>query len=1032
MKKVLSISAVMLLVLGLTSFSFAQRSQGGSISGTVVDTDGNPLPGCSVTLSGVKHLGITSFITNEAGKFRFPSLAPGGGYEVKVQMPNFKTTIQKEIFVNVAKNTNVTIELEVTTLQEEIFVVAESPVVDVKSSKMSINYSAHFIASIPLARDLWDIQQSIPGAIEAQESSRMSSVLGSVAKSTAVLLDGASVRDPISLFLTTNISVDVFEEVEVGMGAHAAETGQADGVVINIVSKSGGNRFSGSFNTKYTRESLAQDLISLEDIEALNLEEPEKYVEHKDFSVTLGGPIIKDRLWFFGNGRRVAYGQKLSFVPETRMAAINAVRSDDVDPRDLEHWDLDHGEWMGMGKLTFRITDNIKYMGMIYYFDMLEPLMGLGNSYPWSYSRIKPDQNLITSQKLNWVLNQNTFLDFGFSYYHRFYAYEPQPDTYGEYTFYDREQAVYFGSYRRNVSYSKNQIVANAAITRFLDDFLGASHEFKAGVEYEWGAYHRDESATGGNPWRSYWRDYAAGDPYYYSTSERRGRIGFKYGILGEHGLWMIKDEGKRWSAFIQDSITTGRWAFNVGLRFDKSIVYYPENYRPDVIATVTSPAPLQNPALGTTELLEALNQQVRDETGFITPFDEYTMPYQKVIDWNTFSPRLGVVYDLFGDGKTALKASYSRYYEPAYVVKYNNGDIFQGSSPTFEWTDVNANMLMDLPGVDSYRIVSTPLQDTSVLFYPEDLKAPLTNEFIVGVENEVAKDFRLGLQFIAKWINSWVEDIDLINGYDPTATDADGLIWIPYTFTDPGWDQELGTGDDQELTVYGLRDGRPSYESMITTNPPEAIRRYKALILTFDKRMSNNWMLQGSILYSSFKGNSLPTSSGSMSETSIFDNPNSMINAFGSLPYEHPWQVKIMGSYIFPGDFVVSWYLQHRSGAPWARTFNRIYFPDSLGVQEAYASVAAEPLGTRRTESYTMLDLRLEKGFKFGTSADLRLYVDIFNLGGRSGINIDEDQNVWYRGDRTPVEWYNDSNYGRITNAYGVREIHIGLRFSF
>ncbi len=1032
MKKLLSISVIMLFVLGLTSFSFAQRSQGGSISGTVVDTEGNPLPGCTVTLSGIKHLGTTNFITNEAGKFRFPSLAPGGGYEVKVEMPNFKTTIQREIIVNVAKNTGITIELEVTTLQEEIFVVAESPTVDVKSSKMSINYSAQFIASIPMARDLWDLQQSIPGAIEAQESSRMSSVLGSVAKSTAVLLDGASVRDPISIFLTTNISVDAFEEVEVGMGAHSAETGQADGVVINIVSKSGGNRFSGSFNTKYTRESLAQNLISIEDLEAFSLIEPEKYIEHQDYSVTLGGPVIKDKLWFFLNGRRVVFGQATSWVPENKMQAIYAVRQDNVDARDLEHWDLDHGEWMGMAKLTFRITNNIKYTGMLYYFDMLEPLMGLGNNYPWSYSRIKPDKNTITSQKVNWVLNQNTFLDLGFNYYHRFYAYEPQPDTYGKYTFYDRAEAVYFGSYRRNVSYNKNQIVTNVAITRFLDGFLGASHEFKAGVEYEWGAYHRDESATGGNPWRSYWRDYAAGNPYYYDTANRLGRIGWKYGILGEHGLWMIKDEGKRWSAYIQDSITTGRWAFNVGLRFDKSIVYYPENTRPDVYSTITSPGPLQNPALGTNELLEALMLQVRTETGFVSVFDEYTMPYQKVIDWNTLSPRLGVVYDLFGDGKTALKTSYSRYYEPAYVVKYNNGDIFQGSSPTIEWNDVNANMLMDLPGVDTYRIRSTPVQDPSILFYPEDLKAPLTHEFIVGVEHELVKDFRLGLQFIGKWISNWVEDTDLINGYDATATDADGLIWIPYTFTDPGWDQELGTGDDNELTVYGLRNGRPSYESMISINPPEAERKYKALVFTFDKRMSNNWMLQGSVLYSSFKGNALPTSSGSMSETSIFDNPNSMVNSYGSLPYEHPWQVKIMGSYILPMDFVISWYFQHRSGAPWARTFNRIYFPDSLGVQDSYASVAAEPMGTRRTESYTMMDLRLEKGFNFGNVGDLRLYVDIFNLGGRSGLNLNENQNVWYRGDRTPVEWYNDSNYGRINSAYGVRSIHFGLKFTF
>jgi len=1033
MKKLLSISAIMLLVLGLTSFSFAQGRQVGSISGTVLDTDGNPLPGCTVTLSGLKHLGTTSFITNEAGRFRFPALAPGGGYEVKVEMPNFKTTIQKDLFVNIAKNTGISIELEVTTLQEEIVVVAESPTVDVTSSKMSINYSAQFIANIPMARDVYDIQNTIPGAIEAGAYERASSILGSNVKGTVVLLDGAFVTDPITYYMRTNISVDTFEEVEVGLGAHAPETGQADGAVINIVTKSGGNRFSGAFTTKYTNDSLAQNLISVEDAEALSLEPPTRYKEHKDFSVTLGGPIIKDKLWFFVNGRRMTFSQALSATPETRIAVLAAARPDySFNPKDFEHQMKEQGEWMGFAKLTFRITDNIKYTAMLNYFDAFVPVDKISSSRPYTYSDQNPNKLTIFNQKLNWILGPNTFLDIGGSYYIGEHAETPQEESIGQYTSYDRAQNVSWGSYWANKAFFKKHFLPHAMITHFQDDFLGASHEFKAGVEYEWAAYHRDESTTGGNPWRSYWQDFAAGDPYYYNVGDRIGRLTFKYGVLGEKGLWMIKDEGARYSLFIQDSITTGRWAFNVGVRFDKSWVYYPENYRPDVIATVKVPAELQNPALGTTELLEALAQQIRDETGHISCFDEVTTPYQKVINWATFSPRIGLVYDLFGDGKTAVKLSFSRYYEPAYVVKYNNGNIFQGLTTNFEWTDVNANVLMDLPGVDSYRIRSTVLQDTTVLFYPDDLKPPITDELIFGVEHELVRDFRLGLQFISKRGSEWIEDSDMINGYDPTATDADGLIWIPYTFTDPGWDQELGTGDDQELTVYGLRNGRPSYESMLAINPPEAKRNYTALLMTFDKRMSNNWMLKGSVLYSAFKGNYSPSRSGAMAETGAFDNPNVMINSYGRCAYDHPWQVKIMGSYILPQDFVISWYFQHRSGSPWARSFNRIYFPDSLNVQQSSVSVRAEPLGTRRNASYTTMDLRLEKGFKFGTFGDLRLYVDIYNLGGRSGISINENPNLWYRGDRTPVEWYPDSNYGRITSVYGVRTIHFGLKFTF
>ena len=178
MKKLVSISAFLLLVFGFTSLSFAQGTQTGSISGIVVDTDGSPLPGCTVTLSGPKHLGTSSFITNEEGKFRFPSLAPGGDYELKVELSGFQTTVRKGLIVNVAKNTSLTIEVGPKTLQEEVLVVAESPVVDVASSKMSINYSSQFVASIPMNRDMDDIQLSIPGAISEGASRRMASVLG--------------------------------------------------------------------------------------------------------------------------------------------------------------------------------------------------------------------------------------------------------------------------------------------------------------------------------------------------------------------------------------------------------------------------------------------------------------------------------------------------------------------------------------------------------------------------------------------------------------------------------------------------------------------------------------------------------------------------------------------------------------------------------------------------------------------------------------------------------------------------------------
>ena len=178
-KNIFKVSLILLVAFGLTSTSLAQGRQTGSVSGTVVDTEGNFLPGCTVTLSGPKLLSTITYVTSEMGRFRFPSIAPGRGYELKAELPGFKTTIRKDLIVSVAKATIVTVVLEITTIEEEVTVVAASPVVDIETSKVSVSYTSDFLASIPMSRDLYGIQNSIPGAIsEGVDYRRTSSILG--------------------------------------------------------------------------------------------------------------------------------------------------------------------------------------------------------------------------------------------------------------------------------------------------------------------------------------------------------------------------------------------------------------------------------------------------------------------------------------------------------------------------------------------------------------------------------------------------------------------------------------------------------------------------------------------------------------------------------------------------------------------------------------------------------------------------------------------------------------------------------------
>jgi hypothetical protein len=1018
---------VFIAVLGFSNLSFAQR-QTGSIHGLVVDKDKNPLPGATVTLTSPALMGPRDYVTSETGLFRFPSLLPGE-YELRTEMPSFKTKTLKGILVSVGKTVEVTIELEVAAIEEEVTVIAKSPVVDVQSSKINVNYTSQFLASIPMNRDLYDIQNSIPGAIsEGSDYRRTSSILGGTVRSQLYALDGVPMNDPATFYSMANINVDVYDEIEFEVGAHPAEVGQTDSTYINIVTKSGGNTFSGNATAYYTGKSLAEDMFTAEQIKSLNVNPPEKFTDSKDLSLNFGGPIWKDKAWFFLNGRRLVWEQAYPGTPETRMIKLGF-----TDQNKIRHYDLEHQEWLGFAKLTLQPAKNIRYMGMFHYNHIYEPIYSnsVGTSWPYEAVEIWDHENTYTTtHQLNIVLNQNTFADIRGTYIYRYFPIISV--TQNDYTYYDYTQNVYWGASPYNDEYVRKKMLGSASITRYQDDFLGANHELKAGVEFEQSEYHRDWYRE--NPYYALWRDYSTDGRYRVSTSRYVGRLQVRQ-CPPKRGMWDVQDHVRRFSAYAQDTVVTGRLSLNLGIRFDYSYQYEPEQTRPQLRYDAR---PLfMNPAItDPNALIIALSNQLHAQ-GNISPFDALTTPWKKVVEFTTFSPRIGVVYDLFGDGRTAVKLSYARYYEPIWSAKYNGGQIFGASSTSWDWYDLNRNKLMDLPGVDDYVITSYSEQDPNYSYYGK-LKSPYMDEVLAGIEHELVKDFKLGFEFVWKKNKNIVEDYDLNNGYDVNARDSVGLIWLPFTFTDPGWDKTFNTSDDQTMTVYGLRADRPA-PVWKGGNPPEAKRDYWAVIMTFDKRMSNKWQLQGSVLYSSFKGNAGPEYSPTEGESTLFDNPNTLINSYGPLSFDRPLQVKIMGSYFLPLDFVVSAYFQYRSGSPWGRTLSYVYFPANymgFGTRATSASVNAEDPGARRNAPYTNVDLRIEKNFTLGRFGKVEAFMDIFNLGGRGGVNVNQNPAgiLYYDtyADKDSRAYALSTTYALITSIYGVRSIRFGARLSF
>lgn len=1006
---VLKFLLVTFLALGLTAAVSAQGNLTGSITGKVLDGEGNALPGCTVTVTGPALQGEMSFVTSDSGHFRFPALPPGGDFKLVVEMPGFKTHNQEGLKVNVGKATNINITMTMTSLEEEITVVGESPTVDVKTSKTAVNYSKNYIYNIPMNRDLYDVLNSMPGSVSEGVSYRRTSyIAGGTVRGNQYSIDGVTINDPVVMYPMTNINIDVYEEVEMGMFGHSADVGMADGGFVNIVTKSGGNTFHGGGIVEYYNEDTQMSLLSPEDLEAVGLEKPSGWNKWQDFSLYLGGPIVKDRVWFFANGRHFQWARDFNHIIfDQTIAAGEKVFTLDEAP---------HKENNIFGKLTFQLASNIRLMATYNLTTITEDFYTnrIGNNLDvTATTKWDGETGHTLSGQLNWVLNQNVFIDARVGYIRRFF-----PIPYSEhaledsYRVYDRYYGIYRNNPRYNETYLRRRFNPSLAATVFQDSLFGASHEIKFGAEYEF---------VSGN-W-DYWR----ANPYYFynykgsmyayptSSSPNRTRL-YIYTTSPTEGGSISENHMTRLGAFINDSITVAeRLTLNLGVRFDSSKGKFPKQ----------------------------THAAVADPYGIIpmiapdSPLLDYSFDELDALSWAHFSPRVGFSYDIFGDGKTSVKGSWSRYNEYLMIQYFSIANPVGPGTGGWYWVDNNGDMIPDAN--DSYTLRYLPPSPFDFDIEDEvntDATAPYSDEFTLGIERELARDFSLGVTFIYKHKQNIFEDVnDMGYGKDDAELGygEDSPNWQRFDFTDPGDDGEFGTSDDTQAYVYGELATAPS-QHWYQTNIQDGFRKYTALQFVFNKRMSNRWQMLASFVWSKAWGNIGGSYGSSYGASGNFDSPNSFVFDGGRLDYDRPLNIKIQSTVMLPYDFILSGYFNHRSGSPWARSIT-VYIPEDDIYKypgEGY-SVRTELIGARRNAPITTLDLRLEKRFRIGDTFSIGGYIDVLNALGRSGYDVTANPGgyVDYSDPNNPT-FENFGNYGDITGAYGNRVIKFSLRFQF
>lgn len=987
----------------------AQELQTGTIRGKVVDEDGVALPGVSITVTGPALLGKMTTVTNVDGNFRVPALPPGSNYEVRAELQGFETLVRKGIVVNVGMVVTIEIKMRPSTLEEEVLVTAPSPVVDVVRSAKTDVVTKEILQSLPLSRGYASLLRTAPGTVEY-------TIYGSGRGEAGVSIEGVTANDPDqnapAIGTDAGMAWEMVEEVEIVTSGASAEYHSSPFGQINIVMKSGGNKLTGGLSFYYTNKSLAKISLPNEDLTTLNLAKPSIPVYAYDAAFSLGGSIIKDRIWYMGEFRHQRSLRSGDFRPTVILG------------KQYDNYDRIFPNYIGYLKLSFQLADNVRGSVMGHYSYQDVPYYYGGWSLTKEANRHNTPRRFNYSGTLSWIIDNNTLLHFRAGGLYFKWTGVPTKDANPEGPiFVDAYTGYQWGTVDYQWTY-KPAININLLLTKYIDNFLGGDHEFKAGVEWQrnrgdWGFYLKKNMT-----WRYYnespyyWRAQNQGvtDPVYGDGQLIFQAIGKAYGESYQCGIT------SRFGGFIQDKFTIKRLTISAGVRIDTIKAWSPGRTKGEAGDPLSI-------AIGETYFVPLYG---------INPYKEISYPtWDNAFPYGLFiSPRFGITYDVFGNHKTALKASFSHQAEPFATGIFSGRYPLSYRSFTFNWWDLNNNGVPDLPPIDRYveALGANPLEmlsDAYLKSIDPNVKPPHVDEFNVGLEHQLLEDFKLGVSYIYKNRGNILDTVlwdEQSNRYWYTYERAPEW-WIPFTTTVPAY----GDFPAKEVTMYFMSRNAPQTFNRMT-NIPEARWKTRSFEISFNKRMSRGWMIGGSINFSKSTGN-YPIGWSEMYSFGTLANPNGFVNGYGELNWSRPVIIKLYGTFVLPYQIMFSIFYQHIDGTPWQRTVRVIPPAQWAQAHNAYTysyTILVEPRGSRRNQPTDNIDVRLQKDIKVGPGR-LGFYVDIFNLLASYTLTVAKDPAGTWRpvDENTTAGTFTPASLG-LRGFSGYREIRFSVLYKF
>ncbi len=515
MRLSLKTTALAVLCLLVTGLAFGATT--GDLRGQVTLDSGDPAPGVTVTLSSDEVLGGPWIrVTDAQGVYQFPQLQPET-YTVQFALEGFATRTAT-VAVRLDRTAEVNAQLSPSTVSEEIVVTAEAPVIDPEQVGTGQVFNADYLSQAVVGSGNRSYQSVLTQTAGVTGGSNPN-VFGSTLGDNAYYVDGITTTDPVTSTFGVNFNFDAIQEVALHTGGFEAEYGQATGGVVNLITKSGGNDFSGTVDVRYRDNDFYEN--------GDHFDKKDQEVKFLNPAATLGGPILRDKLWFFTAYEYTDSRRTPAKAPSTRKFVGNYY----------------------LGKLTYQANDSWRVVGK-YSGDPADiDNTDAGRFVMKEANGFQEQGGDIFQGAVDGVLSQSAFWDFKVGINRQELNAFPESGDFVTQGHTDVSTGVNSVNYTNRQYSKRDRDEYKTSLTYFLDN-VGGSHEFKGGVEYNDLYFSSQNFATGGG----YYQD-VNGGPYFYLLSPDAGPAEY---------------DGKLETAYVQDA-----WRINprvtakLGVRYD-------------------------------------------------------------------------------------------------------------------------------------------------------------------------------------------------------------------------------------------------------------------------------------------------------------------------------------------------------------------------------------------------------------------------------------------------------------------------------